>query len=90
MSGPEEELPGDRGPAGCLTCSDQALPAVVVERAAGGMAIVEIGGVCEPVSVALVDAEPGDTVLVHAKEAIAVTARRNGGPEAGPACRGEA
>jgi hypothetical protein len=33
----------------------------------------------EEVSVALVDAEPGDRILVHAREAIAVAARAGSG-----------
>ena len=40
------------------------------------LAIVACGdGLTEEISVALVDAAVGDTVLVHAKEAIAVVAR---------------
>jgi hydrogenase expression/formation protein HypC len=62
----------------CLTCSDEALPALVVCLMDHGLAIVEVGGVHEQVSVALVDAEAGDTVLVHAKEAIAVIAKVSG------------
>jgi hydrogenase maturation factor len=56
----------------CLTCSDAAVP-VVVERLLGDdLALVDTGSGTEEISIALVDAEPGDTVLVHAKEAIAV------------------
>ncbi|MEU8269535.1 HypC/HybG/HupF family hydrogenase formation chaperone [Sphaerisporangium sp. NPDC049002] len=62
----------------CLTCSDEALPALVVRLMDHGLAIAEIGGVHEQVSVALVDAAPGDTVLVHAKEAIAVITKGTG------------
>jgi hydrogenase expression/formation protein HypC len=59
----------------CLTCSDEALPALVVRLMDHGLAVVEIGGVHEQVSVALVEAAAGDTILVHAKEAIAVIAK---------------
>jgi hydrogenase expression/formation protein HypC len=56
----------------CITCSDQAVPVVVVELRADDLALVDTGRGLEEVSVALVDARVGDTVLVHAKEAIAV------------------
>ena len=56
----------------CLTCSDAAVPARVVELLADGMATVDAGAGPEQVSVALVDAGIGDTVLVHAGEAIGV------------------
>jgi D-sedoheptulose 7-phosphate isomerase len=59
-------------PAGCVTCSDEARPARVVRTLGRGLALVDLGGVREQVSVALVDVVAGDTVLVHAKEAIAV------------------
>ncbi len=60
----------------CITCSDAAVEARVVELRAGGLAVVEPGSATqgaerEVVSVALVDVEAGDLVLVHAKEAIA-------------------
>jgi len=56
----------------CVTCSDAAIPVRVVELKGQGMAVVDAGGSLEVVSVALVDAGPGDTLLVHAGEAIAV------------------
>jgi hydrogenase maturation factor len=59
----------------CITCSDQAVQVRVVERLADGLARVDTGAGTEEVSVALVDAVVGDTVLVHAKEAIAVLSR---------------
>jgi hydrogenase maturation factor len=62
------DRPGDV----CITCSDQAVAVVVVEVRAGDLALVDTGCGLEEVSVALVDAQVGDTVLVHAKEAIAV------------------
>jgi hydrogenase maturation factor len=56
----------------CVTCSDRAVPARVRELADDDIAIVETGEGIDEVSVALVEAVPGDVVLVHAKEAIAV------------------
>jgi hydrogenase maturation factor len=44
----------------------------VVRLLDGDFALVDTGLGVEQVSVALVDASAGDTVLVHAKEAIAV------------------
>lgn len=44
----------------------------VTELLDGGLALADTGRSGEVVSVALVDAHVGDTVLVHAKEAIAV------------------
>jgi hydrogenase expression/formation protein HypC len=59
----------------CITCSDSGLPSRVVELREQGLALVDTGSSREVISVALVDAGPGDTVLVHAAEAIAVVAR---------------
>lgn len=59
----------------CVTCSDQAVAVTIVELRPGSMAVVDTGSSREQVSVALVDAGIGDTVLVHAGEAIAVVAR---------------
>jgi hydrogenase expression/formation protein HypC len=56
----------------CVTCSDTAVAGTVVSVLDGALAIVDTGAGQEEVSVALVDASPGDTILVHAKEAIAV------------------
>ena len=56
----------------CITCSDEAVPVQVVRLLGGELAEVDTGQTLEEVSVALVDAAVGDTVLVHAKEAIAV------------------
>ena len=56
----------------CITCSDTAVAVTVVRLLDDGLAIVETGRGEEEVSVALVRAAAGDTVLVHAKEAIAV------------------
>jgi hydrogenase maturation factor len=55
----------------CITCSDEAVVVRVVRLRDGDLADVDVGdGRMEEVSVALVDAAVGDTVLVHAKEAI--------------------
>jgi hydrogenase maturation factor len=56
----------------CITCSDEAVAVRIVEILAADLALVDTGQSVEEVSVALVEAEVGDTVLVHAKEAIAV------------------
>jgi hydrogenase maturation factor len=56
----------------CITCSDQAAPFMITELLGDGLALVDTGAGLEEISVALVTAEPGDIVLVHAKEAIAV------------------
>ncbi len=56
----------------CVTCSDTAVAVTIVSVLDGALAIVDTGAGREEVSVALVDASPGDTILVHAKEAIAV------------------
>jgi hydrogenase maturation factor len=60
----------------CITCSDTAVEVTVVRLLADGLAIVDTGQGEEEVSVALVQAGPGDTILVHAKEAIAVMGSR--------------
>jgi hydrogenase expression/formation protein HypC len=59
----------------CITCSDSAVPVTVVRLLDDGLAIVETGQGEEEVSVALVSAAVGDTILVHAREAIAVVGR---------------
>jgi len=56
----------------CVTCSDTAVPVTVVRLLADGLAVVETSSWKEDVSVAFVSAQPGDTILVHAGEAIAV------------------
>jgi hydrogenase expression/formation protein HypC len=56
----------------CITCSDTAVPVRVVRLLADQMAVVDTDGGQETVSVALVTAGVGDTILVHAREAIAV------------------
>ena len=64
----EEYCSGDS----CITCSDIAVQVTVVRLVDDEMAVVDTGAGEETVSVALVDAGVGDTVLVHASEAIAV------------------
>jgi hydrogenase expression/formation protein HypC len=56
----------------CITCSDQAVAVTVVRLLDDDLAVVDTGVGQEEVSVALVTAEVGDTILVHAREAIAV------------------
>ena len=56
----------------CVTCSDTAVAVTVVRLLASDLAIVDTGSGEEEVSVALVTADVGDTILVHAGEAIAV------------------
>ncbi|HTT55414.1 MAG TPA: HypC/HybG/HupF family hydrogenase formation chaperone [Streptosporangiaceae bacterium] len=56
----------------CITCSDTAVQVRVTELRPGGLALVDTGAGQEEVSVALVSAQAGDTILVHAGEAIGV------------------
>jgi hydrogenase expression/formation protein HypC len=56
----------------CITCSDAAVQVTVVALLEDEMAVVDTGAGEETVSVALVTAGVGDTILVHAREAIAV------------------
>jgi hydrogenase expression/formation protein HypC len=56
----------------CITCSDQAVAVTVVRLLDHDLAIVETEAGHEEVSIALVAAGIGDTILVHAGEAIAV------------------
>ena len=59
----------------CITCSDTAVEVTVVRLLDDALAVVDTGQGEEEVSVALVEAQPGDTILVHAKEAIAIVGR---------------
>lgn len=61
----------------CITCSDMAVAVRVRELTADGLAVVDTDAGPEEISVALVEAEPGDVVLVHAKEAIAVVEKNS-------------
>jgi hydrogenase expression/formation protein HypC len=56
----------------CITCSDMAVEVRVLRLLEDAMAVVDTGRGEETVSVALVSAGVGDTILVHAGEAIAV------------------
>ena len=56
----------------CITCSDMAVEVRVLRLLEDQMAVVDTGAGEETVSVALVSAAVGDTILVHASEAIAV------------------
>lgn len=65
-------LPDPHPGATCITCSDVAVAVTVVELLGDGMALVDTDAdTQEEVSVALVDAAVGDSILVHAREAIA-------------------
>jgi hydrogenase expression/formation protein HypC len=76
------QLPITQPPAGqppnqcldevCVTCSDTAVAVTVVRLLANDLAVVNTGAGEEEVSVAFVAAGVGDTILVHAGEAIAV------------------
>lgn len=84
---------GETCAPGCITCGDVAVEVVVTALLPAAMARVriieadvedlggDVAGVdeasAEEVSVALVDARVGDTILVHAGEAIAVVGRRS-------------
>ncbi len=72
-------LPGRRQPPddqchgnSCVTCSDEAVAVTVLRLLDDGMAVVSTSAGDEEISVALVPARVGDTVLVHASEAIAI------------------
>ena len=67
----------------CVTCGDIAVEVTVLRLLPDSLAVVDNGqGAEEEVSVALVSATVGDTILVHASEAIAVVQRAGTG-EAG-------
>jgi hydrogenase expression/formation protein HypC len=68
VTGPVPECSGDT----CITCSDTAVAVRVVALLADDLAVVDTGAGTEEVSVGLVCAKAGDTILVHAGEAIAV------------------
>jgi hydrogenase expression/formation protein HypC len=59
----------------CITCSDTAVQVTVVRLLDDDLAVVDTGQGTEEVSVALVPAQVGDTILVHAREAIAVVGK---------------
>jgi hydrogenase expression/formation protein HypC len=66
-----EDLPECIGEV-CITCSDTAVQVKVLRLLEDEMAVVDTEAGEETVSVALVSAAVGDTILVHAREAIAV------------------
>jgi hydrogenase expression/formation protein HypC len=73
------DLPGTAVPAAaqchdevCITCGDTAVSVRILRLLEDEMAVVDTGSGSEEVSVALVSAAVGDTILVHAGEAIAV------------------
>jgi len=59
----------------CITCGDIAVEVRVVRLLPDELADVNTGEGIERVSVALVSAGVGDTIMVHAGEAIAVVGR---------------
>ncbi len=67
-------VPGHPGGT-CITCSDTAVTVTVLRLLADGLAVVAAGLGDEEVSVALVTAQPGDRILVHAGEAIGIVGR---------------
>ncbi|KPM50676.1 hypothetical protein ACG83_38440 [Frankia sp. R43] len=67
---PAGELTGETGH--CITCSDDAIEMEIVRLEEGGLAVARAAAGVEEISIALVEAQAGDTVLVHAGEAIAV------------------
>jgi D-sedoheptulose 7-phosphate isomerase len=68
-AGVVEEAEGQEGV--CVTCSDTAVPMTVLRLLGDDLALVDTGHGHEEVSVALVAAQVGDTIMVHAGEAIA-------------------
>src|SRR3981081_4173039 len=68
---PRPSTPEWHGDVG-ITCPDEAIPVTIVELLDDDLANVDTGRSIEVVSVALVDAKVGDTILVHAKDTIAV------------------
>ena len=74
-SGPEAS---ECGEGVCITCSDVAVEVTVISILPDALAVVDTGQGEEQVSVALVSAAVGDTILVHAREAIAVVGAGNG------------
>jgi hydrogenase expression/formation protein HypC len=56
----------------CITCSDTAVAVTIARLLPDDLAVVDTEAGQEEVSIALVSAGVGDTILVHAGEAIAV------------------
>jgi hydrogenase expression/formation protein HypC len=59
----------------CITCSDTAVAVTIARLLPDGLAIVDSGAGREEVCIALVTAGVGDTILVHAGEAIGVVGK---------------
>ena len=72
---PDEQRGGVPPGDNCITCGDIAVEVRVVRLLPDELADVDTGEGTERVSVALVSAGIGDTILVHAGEAIAVVGR---------------
>ncbi|MDQ2811462.1 MAG: HypC/HybG/HupF family hydrogenase formation chaperone [Actinomycetota bacterium] len=72
MSEPKGAEATECGDGVCITCSDTAVEVTVLRLLDDEMAVVDTGAGQETVSVALVTADVGDSILVHAREAIAV------------------
>jgi hydrogenase maturation factor len=72
MTGPDYDDAVCATDDSCVTCSDTAVAVRVVELLDDDLAMVDTGAGQEEVSVGLVSAAVGDTILVHAREAIAV------------------
>jgi hydrogenase expression/formation protein HypC len=72
---PPDAVPGCHGDT-CVTCSDTAVEVTVLRLLPDAMAVVDTDAGEEQVSVALVAASAGDTILVHAGEAIALVGKR--------------
>ena len=80
MSGGPDRVGGGCVGDVCITCSDVAVEVTVAVLLGDGLALVDTeAGTREEVSVALVDADVGDVVLVHAGEAIGVPRPAGGG-----------
>jgi hydrogenase expression/formation protein HypC len=60
-----------RDPLHCVTCSDEAVRGRVLRIGSHGIASVQFEAAIEKVSLELIEAAPGDIVLVHAGVAIA-------------------
>ena len=74
MTDPVAGVPDCTGDV-CITCSDTAVQVTVLRLLEDELAVVDTGEGEETVSVALVTAGVGDTILVHAREALAVVSR---------------
>ena len=70
---PAEQATVGRNTSSCITCGDIAVPMRVVRAGDDGLADCVTGeGEASTVDISLVDAAPGDEVLVHACVAIQV------------------